>query len=211
MFPFDAEVLGSIYAQYNAAVWPAQPVALLLALGAVWLSVTPRAAGGRIVGALLAAGWLWCGLVFFRQHLAAFDFMAPVYGWAFVAQAALLLWGLTWRQTPIRFQPDGTGSFAMVVIVVALFGLPAISAFGDYGWAAARVVGVAPGSTVLFTLALLLLVERRRRWWLMVIPLAWCAVAGLTAWALGVAEAWPLPLLGALAALLGVWRLRGSA
>ncbi len=211
MFPFDAEVLGSIYAQYNAAVWPAQPVALLLALGAIWLSVTPRAAGGRIVGVLLAAGWLWCGLVFFRQHLAAFDFMAPVYGWAFVAQAALLLWGLTWPPTPIRFRPDGTGSFAMAVIVVALFGLPAISAFGDYGWAAARVVGVAPGPTVLFTLALLLLVESRRCWLLMVIPVAWCAVAGVTAWALGVAEAWPLPLLGALAALLGVWRPRGSA
>ena len=209
LFPYDAEVLGSIYAQYNAAVWPAQPVALLLALVAVWLCVPPRRGSGRGIGLLLAAGWLWCGLVFFRGHLAAFDFMAPVYAWAFVAQAALLLWGLVARDTLLCFRPTVAGWAGLAVMVVALFGLPAISGLatadsGAFGWAAARVVGVAPGPTALFTLGLLLLAEGRWRWALMVIPLAWCVVAGVTAWSLGVAEAWPLPILGGAVLLLSV-------
>lgn len=213
MFPFDAEALAAFYASYNAAVWPAQAVALALALVAVWLSAAPRGGSVRVIGAILAAGWLWCGLVFFLRHFAAYDFMAPVYGWAFVVQAALLLWGLVWRPPPLRLRPEGAGWIAMAVIVVALFGLPAISGFGtaglgDFGWAAARVVGVAPGPTVLFTLGLLLLAEGRRRWLLMVIPLAWCAVAGVTAWALGVAEAWPLPAAAVLAVLGALWPRR---
>ena len=100
MFPFDAEVLASSYALYNAAVWPAQVFALALALTAVWLTLSPRRWGGRAIGTILAAGWLWCGFVFFLQHFARLDFMAPVYGWAFVVQAMLLLWALVRR--PLR-------------------------------------------------------------------------------------------------------------
>ena len=216
MFPFDAEALDAFYASYNTAVWPAQAVALALALAAVWLSAAPRGGGVRVIGAILAAAWLWCGLVFFLRHFAAYDFMAPVYGWAFVAQAALLLWGLVWRPPPLRWRAEARGWIALAVLVVALFGLPALTAFGkagagDFGWAAARLVGVAPGPTVLFTLGLLLLAGGRRRWLLMAIPLAWCAVAGVTAWALGVAEAWPLPVLGAAALLFAFRRGRETA
>src|SRR3546814_1277443 len=68
MFPYDAEVLASSYRLYNTAIWPAQPVALMLALAALWLAVAPRPWSRRAVGVILAAGWLWCGLVFFLSH-----------------------------------------------------------------------------------------------------------------------------------------------
>src|SRR3546814_18754265 len=87
MFPYDAEVLASSYRLYNTAIWPAQPVALMLALAALWLAVAPRPWSRRAVGVILAAGWLWCGLVFFLSHWAQLDFMAPVYGGAFLLQA----------------------------------------------------------------------------------------------------------------------------
>lgn len=195
-------MLGSAYAQYNAAVWPAQAVALALALVAVWLSRRPGSA--RALGLLLAAAWLWCGWVFFRGFFAAYDFMAPVYAWAFVAEAALLAWALVWRPLPLQPAASPRGWVALGLMAVALFGLPALSLGGDFGWAGARVVGVAPGPTVLFTLALLLLAEGGRRWLLLAVPLAWCALAGVMAWALGVAEAWPLPLAGALVLLLSL-------
>ncbi|MGD1878394.1 MAG: DUF6064 family protein [Kiloniellaceae bacterium] len=202
-------MLSALHAQYNEMIWPAQPIALLLALIVVWLVVSPRRGGMRVTGAILAAAWLWCALVFFLQHFAAYDFMAPVYGWTFVVQAALLLWALTGRQTPLRSRPAGHLGIVLGVIAAALFGLPLVSVAGDFGWAAARLVGVAPGPTALFTLGLLLLAEGRMRWLLMVIPLAWCAVAGVTGWALGVPE--NLALAGvALAALVlavaGNWR-----
>lgn len=58
MFPFDAEVMAATYTGYNAAVWPAQPVALLLALVVLSLAVVPHPWSGRALGVLLAAG---CG------------------------------------------------------------------------------------------------------------------------------------------------------
>ena len=208
MFPFDAEVLSSGYAHYNAAVWPAQPFALALALAALWLAVAPRRGSGRVIGALLAAGWIWCGLVFFLHHWAPLDFMAPLYAGAFVLQAALLLFSLVWRRRPFRAPSDGAGFVALALAGLALFGLPLISGLGEAGFAAARIVGLAPGPTVLFTLALLLLLEGRPPWLLLPIPLLWCAVAAVTGWALGVTESLAVPLLALPAFALFAWQAR---
>lgn len=211
MFPFDAEVLASFYGRYNAEVWPAQVFSLALSLAAVWLSLAPRPLGGRVdgaraIGLVLVAGWLWCGVVFFIDHFARFDFLAPVYGGAFVVQSALLLWVLVWRQRPPASQPDGFGAAGLLLAFLAIIGLPLVSGLGDAGFAAARIVGIAPGPTVVLTLAMLLLVEGRPPWLLTVIPLLWCGVAAVTGWALALPEALAVALLGAVAAGLLLWK-----
>jgi hypothetical protein len=210
MFPFDAEVLASSYALYNAAVWPAQPVALALALAALWLAAAPHPWSGRIVGAILAAGWAWCGLVFFPQHFAALDFMAPVYAGAFLLQAALLLFSLVWRRRGLRAPGDAAGLGGLALAALALFALPLISGLGGAGFAAARIVGLAPGPTVLFTLALLLLFEGRPPWLLLPIPLLWCGVAAVTGWALSVPESLAVPVLALPSLALFAWRARAA-
>lgn len=210
MFPFDAEVLASSTAQYNAAVWPGQPIALALALAALWLAVTPRRWSARVAGAVLAAGWLWCGLVFFLRHWAQLDFMAPVYAAAFLLQAALLLVLLAGRRRVFRAPSAAVGIAGLALAVLALFGLPLISGLGEAGFAAARIVGLAPGPTVLFTLALLLLLEGRPPWLLLPIPLLWCAVAAVTGWTLGVAESLAVPILALPAFALFAWKARAA-
>jgi hypothetical protein len=137
--------------------------------------------------------------------------MAPVYGWAFVLQAALLLRALVWRRVAFRFRPDVFGLAGLTLMAAALFGLPLVSGFTEAGLGSARLAGVAPGPTALFTLGLLLLAEGRPPWFLMVMPLLWCAVAGATAWALGVPDDWPLPVLGAAALGLAVLKHRRAA
>lgn len=188
MFPFDAEVLASSYALYNARIWPAQVVALAAALAAVWLLAAQPAWAPRALGMLLAAAWLWCGVVFFLDSLAPLDFMAPLYGWAFVAEAVLLLGALAWRGEALRAASGVRGGLALALAAAAVFGLPLVSGLAGPGFAAAGVVGVAPAPTVLLTLAVLLLVPGRRRWLLLALPLLWAAVAGLTGWVLGVPE-----------------------
>lgn len=195
MFPFDAEVLASSHALYNAAVWPAPPVALALALAALWLAVVPRPGGGRAVGVILAAGWTWCGLVFFLRHWAQLDFMAPVYAGAFLVQAALLLLLLVWRGRSFGPPADAAAIGGLCLAALALFGLPLVSGLGAAGFGAARIVGLTPGPTVLFTLALLLLLEGRPPWLLLIVPLLWSAVAAVTGWALAVPESILVPLL----------------
>lgn len=206
MFPFDAEVLAATYAHYNAAVWPAQPVALLLALAALWLAVAPNAWSGRAVGAILAGGWLWCGLVFFPRHWAPLDFMAPVYAAAFLAQAALLLLLLVWRPRAFVVPPDAAGLGGLALAALALFGIPLVSGLGEAGFATARIAGLAPGPTTAFTLALLLLPAGRPSWALLPIPLLWCGVAAVTGWTLGVPESLAVAILALPALALFAWR-----
>lgn len=184
MLPFDAEVLASFFTLYNRTVWPAQILAVVLALAALWLILSPRRGGGRVPGLLLAAGWLWCGAVFFLLHFASLDFMAPVYGWVFILQGVLLLWSLGLRRGVLRFRGGAVGWVGLALAVFALFGLPALTALTEAGWQSARIVGLAPGPTAVFSLGLLLMREGRRPWHLLVIPLLWIAVAGATAWAL---------------------------
>ncbi|MGF1592447.1 MAG: DUF6064 family protein [Kiloniellaceae bacterium] len=211
MFPFDAEVLASSYALYNAAVWPAQAVALALALAAVWLAAAPRRWSGPAVAAILAAGWAWCGAVFFLQHFAQLDFMAPIYGGAFLLQALLLLWCMARRRFVLSGASDAVTAAALVLAFMAVIGLPLVTGLGGFGFASARIVGLAPDPTVLFTLAMLLRVEGRWRWLLMVLPLSWCALAGAMGWALGVPEALTVAALGLAALLAALWARRPSA
>lgn len=202
MFPFDAEVLASSHALYNAAIWPAQVVALAAALAALWLAISPQPWRGRALGAILAAGWLWCGAVFFLGHMARLDFMAPVYGWAFIAEAVLLLWALVLRGGTLHAAAGVRGGLVLLLAAAAVFGLPLVSGLAGPGFAAAGVVGVAPAPTVLLTLAVLLLVEGRSRWLLLIVPVLWAAVAAVTGWVLGVPEYLALAAL-AVAAVAG--------
>jgi len=211
MFPFDAEVLTSTYRLYNAAVWPAQPAALALALAALWLAVAPRAWSARAVGLVLAAGWAWCGLIFFLRHWSQLDFMAPVYAGAFLVQAALLLILLVWRRRTFSAAGDAAGIAGLVLAGLAIFGLPLLSGLGEPGFAAARIAGLAPGPTAAFTLALLPALEGRPPWLLVPVPLLWGGVAAVTGWMLGVPENLAVAALIAAATALLVWKARPAA
>lgn len=164
MLAFDAEVLDSFFALYNRAVWPAQILAVALALTALWLCLARRQGRGRVAGLILAAGWFWCGIVFHLRHFASLDFMAPVYGAVFVLQGVLLLWSLGWRQGSLGFYGRTLHWAGLVLAVCALLGLPTASLLTEAGWQSARIVGLAPGPTAVFTLGLLLMSDGRRPW-----------------------------------------------
>ena len=205
MLSFDAEALSSHFAQYNVAIWPAQAVAWLAALLVVWLAVKSPQNSDRLIGAALAAAWLWCGAVFHLLFFAQLNFMAPLYGGLFILQALLLAWSLAFRDK-VAFQVR-PGTFAMGGFLVVLFALllvPAISIFADQSWDSVRLVGVAPGPTAVFTLGLFLLARGRVPLYLTVIPLLWTLLAGFTAWRLMIPEDLLSPLvgLGAAAAIV---------
>ena len=69
MIPFTSEVYLGLIARYNAAIWPAQIVALVLGLFVLWQAARPRSAAGRagadrIIPWFLAAAWLWTAVAF---------------------------------------------------------------------------------------------------------------------------------------------------
>jgi hypothetical protein len=76
---------------------------------------------------------------------------------------------------------------------------------------AAEIFGLAPDPTALATLALLALADNGMRWPLLIVPLIWCLITGLTLWAMDASDFFIAPV-GALTALaIAVIRTRRSS
>ena len=71
MLAFTPEVFLSLFEQYNAAIWPAQVVAYVLGLLAVFLTLRPGRGTGRLIAAILAGFWLWIGVAYHLMFFAA--------------------------------------------------------------------------------------------------------------------------------------------
>jgi Family of unknown function (DUF6064) len=197
---------------YNRAVWPAQAVTYALALALVWIAIRPRYGGYRrvahsLAGAALAAAWAWTGVAFHFRYFASINFLAPVYGALFVVQALLLAWtaGVRGRIAP-RAQSDPFGWAGLGLMGYAIGGYPLIAEVAGEGLESARVVGLAPGPTAVFTLGVLLLAEGRTPLHLTAVPVLWSLIAGVTAWELAVVEDVALPLIGLGTLALIVWK-----
>jgi hypothetical protein len=212
MLPFTADILFSSIAQYNRALWPLPPMALLLGLAAVLLTVRPVRDGNRLIGAYLAAAWLWIGIGYHLLHFARLDFAAPLYGALFVLEGLLFLWIAIRGRLAFRFR-GGTVGWAGLALAMLALAWPLVDRLAGLGWQAERVVGLVPAPTTILTLALLLLVAGRTPWYLAIVPLLWTVVAGATAWILWIPQDLGLPAAGLLAIGLLLWKNRryGSA
>lgn len=217
MLPYSAEVLVAAMAEYNRAWFPAAPLALVLLAVAIALAGRPVAghapAADRIVGALLAAAWLWVGSTLLLLHMATLDFMAPVYGWAWIAQGGLLALACVFtRNVRFRLGGDARGRAGLVLAVLGLVVYPLCVLVLGEDWRALPLAGTAPGPTAILTAGFLVAARPRPPLWLFVVPLGWAGVAGFTAYALRLPLDYAVPaaVLIALALAVGA-RTRGAA
>ncbi|QDG50531.1 MFS transporter permease [Persicimonas caeni] len=188
-FPFLPEVYFRLFVRLNEGWWPAHLVALLLGAAALWLAWRGF---GRLVGAALAICWTFVGYAFFLELYANLNWAGTYFGWAFIAQSALLLiigalGGLDRElgRAPDRTQnrpldPAGWVGVGLVVFALAIF--PLLEPLtGVQDWKGAELFGIAPDPTVIATLGFVLM-ARRPRWLLLIVPVLWCAISGATAW-----------------------------
>ena len=76
---------------YNAAIWPAQVLALGVGVLLALFGSRPGPARSRASAALLAAGWFWVAIAFLWRRYATINWAAVYFGWAFLLEAALFL------------------------------------------------------------------------------------------------------------------------
>jgi hypothetical protein len=210
MLPFTADILFSSIAQYNRALWPLPPVALLLGLAAVLLTVRPVRDSNRLISAYLAAAWLWTGIAYHLLHLARLDFAAPLYGALFVLEGLLLLWIAIRGRLAFRFHGGLIGWVGIALAMLAL-AWPLVDRLSGLSWQAERVVGLSPAPTTVLTMAMLLLVAGRAPLRLALIPLLWSLIAGATAWILWIPQDLVLPVVGLGGFGLLLWKNRRYA
>lgn len=196
MLPFTREQFLSVFAQYNAAVWPAQIVAYLLGVAMVILVFVPVLGRNRLIALGLAAMWAWTGVVYHWGYFAAIDAAAPLFAALFVLQALLLLYFGAIREG-VKFRasrgPRAWVGWALIAYAAVLY--PLIGLRLGHSFDEVPMFGLTPCPVTIFTLGLLLLAAPMPRG-LLAIPFLWSLVGGSAAFLLGVPQDWVLALAG---------------
>jgi hypothetical protein len=131
------------------------------------------------------------------RYLADAIYLAPLFG----LQGVALLWtAAVIRQ--VEFAPNRKipNAIALALFCFSLIGYPLLAPLMGRQWLAAEIFGLAPDPTALATLALLCLAGGSSRWTLMIVPLIWCVITGLTLWTMDAGDFF-IPPAGALIAL----------
>jgi hypothetical protein len=187
----------------NADVWPLHIVTLALGVGMAFLVWRPRAWSGRAIAAILATLWLFVAWAYLLERYDTINWAARYFAIAFVLQAALLVWSGVLRNRLIFEVGDIVARTGLALFLYALALHPLIAPLTGRPVTQAEIFGLAPDPTAIATLGILLAAERPRLH-LFVIPLLWCLITGLTLWTMESSEAALAPLLGLLAATIGL-------
>lgn len=200
---FSPRTYYRLFELYNAAIWPAQVVAVALGLAVLALLRRAQALQGRLIAAILAACWLWVAIAFHMHRYATINWVAVYFAAAFGFEAAVWIWtGVIRGRLVFERDSDVVGRAGLWIFVFALALQPLVGPLLGRGWRQAEVFGVAPDPTAVATLGILSLAIGRVRWELIAIPGIWCAISGATLYAMKAPDAWVSPLAGALAVFL---------
>lgn len=209
MLPFTREQFIAVFADYNAAVWPAQVVAYVIGLAMIGMLAQLSKAGHRLIGAGLAAMWIWTGVAYHGLHFSAINKAAWAFGALFAVQGLLFLQAAVIGGRPTFGQPKGVARWlGWAFVVYAAIVYPLLGIWMGHRYPEMPMFGITPCPVTIFTFGMLLLtttpVPRR----LLAIPLLWSLIGGSAAFLLGVPQDWLL-LFSGIATLLVLRSGRG--
>ncbi len=212
-----ANELLDLFARYNPAVWPGHLIAYALILVVLWRVVrTPGRTTDRVTTGLLAAMWLWLGVVYLGRYAAQLDpLLGVVYAAMFIVQAGLLVRAGIVRDDLAFTAGHGiAGAVGWLALGYALVVYPLIGVALGHGYPEAPLFGMAPCPSTIATFGLLLLAAPRLPRHLLIVPAVWAILAPPAAVGHGVLEDLGLALVAIVAivlVLVGDRRLRDGA
>ncbi len=204
--PFSLQMLMDYFALYNERIWPLQLLGLILGLVTLMPLLREGGVWDRAVIAVLAAFWLWAGLVFF---LEAASQMAMLYAPTvlFTVQGALLLHALVRNTIPFGGAGRVDTAAALACIAYALVGYPLIGWLVGHVYPHTALSPLFPCPLTILTFGAFLLARRVPRH-LLLIPAFW-AMSGALWFYLGMVEDAGLVIAGVVAVIVLITRERG--
>ena len=199
--PFTPREFFEVLSRYNEAVTPLQIALVLLGVSAFGALMLRRRDSDRVISAILAALWLWMGVVYHLVHFRDINPAASAFGALFIAAAAIFAWtGVAQR----RLVFDGASRTRRIaghaLIVYALVIYPLLSAMLGRAFPELPTFGL-PCPTTIFTIGMLAFLSAPFPRYVFAIPIAWALVGTQAAFLFGVHE--DLGLVAA--AVAGVW------
>ena len=209
---FSERVYVRLLELHNGALWPAQIGTLILGCTMLYALHGRARHGARLVPLALGALWVWIAWAFFWQRYATINWAAPYVAPVFAVQGIALAALGARRGLVLPGSEDRSASFraALIVLASCLFAYPLLAPALGRPLAAAEVFGIAPDPTAAATLAILAMHRGSARWLLMMVPLAWSIVTGLTLWTMGAAEALVAPACALAACVIAAARHRSA-
>lgn len=200
--PFSREQFFEIFAQYNATVWPLQPVFVAMGVASI-VAVFVQRGFERVVGWVLVLFWLWMAIAYHFAFFTSINPAAWVFGAAFLIGAGVFAWHV--RAGTLRFtKPVGaTAVAALAVLSYSLVGYQLLGWLAGHAYPQTPTFGL-PCPTTIFTFGILLLAQHPVPLSLFIVPLAWTVVGTFAAIQLGVPQ--DLGLLAAAAITASRWR-----
>lgn len=208
--PFTIEAFLKVFHDYNAAIWPAQILAVTIALVILAALFVRWDGSRRVMMAALGVLWAFTGIGYHLMFFARINPLAPVFAGFFVGQAVLFVMAAI-RPGDLRLSAALTLQrvLGLAAIVYAMAVYPVLGIWAGHGGMAGPMFGVAPCPTTIFTLGMLTMTRGRWVVWLSIIPILWSLVGLAAALQLGIPEDLGLPVAGAvLIAVLAATALR---
>ncbi|HEV8497465.1 MAG TPA: DUF6064 family protein [Gemmatimonadaceae bacterium] len=201
--PFTIDQFLDVFRRYNEAIWPGQLLLNLLAVVAVVAAVRGGRGASRIAAGILAAVWLWTGVVYHVAFFRAINPAALLFGLVFVIEGLLIAWfGVARHSLRFEVRANVATFLAFALVVYALVAYPMIGYALGHRYPSAPTFGV-PCPTTIFTFGLLLLCPPPRLRSLIIIPAAWAVLGVSAATRLGMWEDYGL-VLAAIVATIAV-------
>jgi hypothetical protein len=206
MLPFTHQQFVFVFSLYNAVIWPLQPIVhgAGLVMLALLLRPSPRRDFANVV--LLAAMWIWTGIVYHIGFFSQINSAALAFGGLFVVEGVLLLQAA--RTGALRFGGARAWRHAAgwALLLYSLVLYPLVGMVTGQSYFDLPAFGLTPCPLTLTTIGTLLLAARPLPRRLYVIPVAWSVVGGSAAVLLRMPQDWPLLLVPLLLAGFAVYR-----
>lgn len=192
---FSPRVYWRMFELHNEALWPLPLLTLMLGFAALAFAIRRPQQAGRWIAILLAASWAWAGWSLVWERYAAINWAAVYAAPLFAIEALLLVIAGLGR---LALEPRATRGIGGGLLVALALAYPLLTPLFGRPWVGAEVFGIAPDPTAIATLGFLLMARGRSTLLLYPIPLLWCALSGLTLWAMEDAQGWILALAPAI-------------
>ena len=194
--PFTPQEFLNMLQAYSQAIWPAPIVMYALAIVVIILAANTMSYSGRMISGILAAFWMWTGVMFHLTYLREINPGAVVGGILYIVQGALLWhFGVVKQKLQFQIRWDGYGIMGACFAVYAAIIYPFIGILlghRDFG----LLFGSTPCTTIMLTLALFLWTASVIPKQLLIIPSLASLVGFMTAFSIGMTGAIMLPVAG---------------
>lgn len=201
--PFTTEEFFRIFGLYNSSIWPAHLAAYLLGIAVILSVLSKSALSDRLASAILAAFWIWMGVVYHILHFSAINRAAYVFGLFFIIQGVLfIIAGVIYSKLSFRITSSIAFGAGTCLIFYALVVYQLLGKVAGHNWPRIPVFGVAPCPTVIFTFGMLLWAVKPIPFYMHIVPLLWALVGTSAAIKLGVPQDYGLTAAGFIYVIL---------